>query len=146
MRHPRSPRTTAGRLLVPLLAALALGGCGGGTATVDGAPDRAPEQVRLDAAGRAAAASAQLHAVRQTYPTAGLEVPPAAVTSTRSAGDGLERQEEWPADLRRVDGFDIGWPEIASRPRVPDAEDELVLRWCGVTRDETACPRPWGRP
>ncbi|WP_161965158.1 hypothetical protein [Ornithinimicrobium cerasi] len=122
MRHPRSPRTTAGRLLVPLLAALALGGCGGGTATVDGAPDRAPEQVRLDAAGRAAAASAQLHAVRQTYPTAGLDVPPSSLTRTVADGPLLRTA----TDLRRVDGFDIGWPEIASRPRTEAPAEKQV--------------------
>lgn len=82
-------RQRTGRLATALLVgALALGACGGQrTATEDVEQDQVQSaEVRPAAAQQSAASTAhRLRQVRALHPTAGLEVPPAALTSTPPA-------------------------------------------------------------
>lgn len=133
-------RTIATSVVAMLAGTLALGACGEGQTNDDASPqlDQAAVEAAADAAAvRAQAQAQQLKEVRQTSPTAGMEVPPATLATKTGAltvrdswwPSGTSVQDRWAdaADtlregnthtgIPRADGADIGWPDRAEEPR-----------------------------
>ncbi|MCE0486023.1 hypothetical protein [Ornithinimicrobium sediminis] len=109
----KTTRRTTTYAVVMLVGTLGLGACAE-THTVDDAAAQvevadAKAAAAKAAAARAAAEAQQLRKVRQTSPTAGMEVPPDSLT-THTVPDTV-RDDNLRAGTPRVDGADIGWPD-----------------------------------
>jgi hypothetical protein len=117
-------RTVTSSVVAMLAGTLALGACGEAQTTDDAGPrleqSEAQAAAAKAAAARATAEAELLRQVRKTSPTAGMEVPPASLT-TDTILDTI-RDNNVQTGVSRADSADIGWPDVAERPRGLDSQ------------------------